>query len=138
MTFTLDPVLQKDSYFICDLELCQVRLIDNSDFPWVILVPRKDDISEITDLTETEYYLLSQEIRAMTTVMQGVFAPDKLNIATIGNVVPQMHYHIVARYKNDRLFPKPVWGLEFNNYENNEESARIKAIVDFMESSPKT
>lgn len=116
MSFKLNRILEKDSYFILDLDLCQVRLINNSNFPWIILIPRLDKISEITDLSNEDYHLLNREVKFIAKIFKNELAPDKLNIATIGNVVPQLHVHIVARYKNDQLFPKTVWGSEFTNY----------------------
>jgi len=116
MHFKLNAIVEKDSHFVTDLELCQLRLIDNVDFPWVILVPRLDNIVEITDLNNVQYGMLNNETRMIARVMQKAFIPDKLNIATIGNVVEQLHMHIIARYTNDKLFPKPVWGHKLINY----------------------
>ena len=103
MTFKLDKTLEKDSRLITDLKLCQVRLINNSDFSWVILVPRLNDIIEITDLSDVDYNLLNAEIKLVAQALQNELTPDKLNIATLGNIVSQLHIHIIARYKNDIL-----------------------------------
>jgi len=111
-----------------DLELSQVRLINNSDFPWVILVPRREDIIEITDLEEDDYTKLMEEIRIVAGGVQEEFTPDKLNIATLGNVVSQMHFHIIARYQNDELYPKPVWGCKFTNYGDMQMQKRIRSL----------
>ena len=116
MTFKLSSILEQDSIFITKLELCQLRLMNNSHFPWVILVPERNDIVEIMDLKVNEFNKLNSEILQVAKIMKSVFNPDKLNIATLGNIVPQMHIHIVARFKSDELFPKPVWGHEFNRY----------------------
>ena len=116
MSFKLSSILEQDSIFITKFELCQLRLMNNSDFPWVILVPEKKDIVEIMDLKANEFNKLNPEILQVAKIIKSVFNPDKLNIATLGNIVPQMHIHIVARFKNDKLFPKPVWGHEFNRY----------------------
>jgi diadenosine tetraphosphate (Ap4A) HIT family hydrolase len=116
MSFKLSSILEQDSIFITKFELCQLRLMNNSDFPWVILVPEKKDIVEIMDLKANEFNKLNSEILQVAKIIKSVFNPDKLNIATLGNIVPQMHIHIVARFKNDKLFPKPVWGHEFNRY----------------------
>ena len=116
MSFKLSSILEQDSIFITKFELCQLRLMNNSDFLWVILVPEKKDIVEIMDLKANEFNKLNSEILQVAKIIKSVFNPDKLNIATLGNIVPQMHIHIVARFKNDKLFPKPVWGHEFNRY----------------------
>jgi diadenosine tetraphosphate (Ap4A) HIT family hydrolase len=102
--------------------------MDNSNYPWLILVPMKNNIIEITDFEQTDYDLFNSEIRKVAKILQNEFKPDKLNIATIGNVVPQMHVHIIARFKNDNLFPKTVWGSKFLPYD--EES--LKAIKDIL------
>ena len=116
MSFKLSSILEQDSIFITKFELCQLRLMNNSDFPWVILVPEKNDIVEIMDLKANEFNKLNSEILQVAKIIKSVFNPDKLNVATLGNIVPQMHIHIVARFKNDKLFPKTVWGHEFNRY----------------------
>ena len=116
MDFILDAQLANDSFLIKDLELTQVRLIDNANYLWVILVPRLNSIKEILDLSYQQYTVLNQEIFFVAKVMQKLFKPDKLNIATIGNKVSQLHYHIVVRYINDQSFPNPVWGQEAINY----------------------
>ena len=116
MAFQLNKKLEKDSFLIVKLKLCQVRLINNSDFSWLILIPQQANLVEITDLSDINYKLLNKEIKLVATALQKAISPDRLNIATIGNVVSQLHFHIIARYKNDKLFPKPVWGYEFTNY----------------------
>jgi len=128
MSFKLDPILKRDSHYLTELKLCQIRLMDNSNYPWLILVPMKNNIIEITDFEQTDYDLFNSEIRKVAKILQNEFKPDKLNIATIGNVVPQMHVHIIARFKNDTLFPKTVWGSQFLPYD--EES--LKDIKDIL------
>jgi diadenosine tetraphosphate (Ap4A) HIT family hydrolase len=108
--FELDSILERDSFQITKLELCQVRLINNADYPWLILLPQINNIVEITDLNKDEYELLFNEIRHISQIMQQYFEPCKLNIAAIGNIVRQLHVHIIARFVDDKLFPKPVWG----------------------------
>lgn len=128
MDFILNKTLNQDSYFIRNLELCQLRLINNKNFPWVILVPQINDLVEITDLKEKEYQVFNKEVKLVANLLKKEFLPDKLNIATIGNVVPQLHMHIIARYKNDKLFPKPVWGDEFKKYTQLEAEKIIKRL----------
>ena len=116
MSFILDKRLENDSCLVIDLQLSQVRLVNNANFPWVIIVPRLKSIVEITDLTNEQYHRLNIEVLFVAKAMQRVFEPDKLNIATIGNKVRQLHYHVVARYKNDMCFPDPVWGAAKSLY----------------------
>lgn len=132
MDFILNQKLEEDSKFVVDLELCQLRLIDNSDYPWLILVPRRVNIIEITDLTDADYLQLNQEIMLVSRFLKVYLQPDKLNIATIGNVISQMHVHIVARYKDDKTFPKTVWGHEFKRYRDGEETDIINLIKKYL------
>jgi diadenosine tetraphosphate (Ap4A) HIT family hydrolase len=125
MAFQLNQTLKNDSIFIIELQLCQVRLIDNADFPWLILIPQSSNLVEITDLSDAEYDLLNAEIKLIARTLQNELNPDKLNIATIGNIVSQLHFHIIARYKSDHLFPKPVWGCEFTPYSLDEKKEKI-------------
>jgi len=125
MNFKLDATLEKDSVFIKKLGLCQLRLINNSDFPWLILIPMKNNLVEITDLSDSDYNQLNEEIKNIAKNFKEITKADKLNIATIGNVVSQLHMHIIARYKNDKLFPKPVWGCEFIPYSEDDLNIMI-------------
>lgn len=128
MSFKLDPILERDSHYLTDLKLCQIRLMDNSDYPWLVLIPMKNNIIEITDLQQSDYDLFNWEIRKVAKILQDKFKPDKLNIATIGNVVSQLHVHIIARFRNDKLFPKTVWGNQFIPYVHE----NLKTIKDIL------
>ena len=108
--FELHPQLENDTDYIFQLPLCRVRLMDNSLFPWIILVPAIENITELTDLTTNDQRQLMDEICRMSELMKKAFNPDKLNVATLGNQVPQLHIHIIARYKSDSAWPNPVWG----------------------------
>lgn len=108
--FVLHPQLAKDSIWVCDWPLCQLRLINDKNYPWFILVPRKNDVREIIDLTEEEQYLLWQESKRLSLLLRQHYAPDKLNIAALGNMVPQLHLHHIGRYTTDAAWPAPVWG----------------------------
>lgn len=108
--FKLDSRLHNDTFFVCDLSLCRVLLMNDSQFPWLILVPMKKDIGEIIDLSEQEQVTLLQESALASKALQALFSPLKLNVAALGNVVRQLHVHHVARFDNDCAWPKPVWG----------------------------
>lgn len=127
-TFTLHPQIEADSTFITDLKLCQVRLHNNAAFPWVMLIPRVNVI-EIVDLSETAQQNLMKEICQASTVMRQLFKPTKLNIASIGNAVSQIHVHVVARYDTDKAWPRTVWycGVE-EEYAADEKSRHIHLI----------
>ena len=116
--FILDKKLQQDSFFIGDLELCKVLLMNDANYPWLILVPRQNNLKDIIDLSFDDQIILLKEINFVAEIFKKEFEFDKLNIANLGNVVSQLHIHVIARKKNDITFPKPVWGnaeaLEYN------------------------
>lgn len=108
--FILDEKLQKDSFFIGNLELCSVLLMNDSNYPWLILVPQKSNLTEIFDLSFDEQIQLLKEINFITEILRMEYPYHKFNIANLGNIVSQLHIHIIVRQKNDATFPKPVWG----------------------------
>tara|TARA_B110000211_G_C14044061_1_gene538127 strand:- start:1247 stop:1642 length:396 start_codon:yes stop_codon:yes gene_type:complete len=106
----------KDSYAITKLKLCTVRLIDNSRFPWIILVPQKKKISEIFHLSKKDQNLLMQEIVYVSKIMKNTFKAFNLNVEKIGNIVSQLHIHIIARSKKDSSWPFSVWVVKRKVY----------------------
>ena len=106
----------KDSYAIAKLKLCTVRLIDNSRFPWIILVPQKKKISEIFHLSKKDQNLLMQEIVYVSKIMKNTFKAFNLNVEKIGNIVSQLHIHIIARSKKDSSWPFSVWVVKKKVY----------------------
>jgi len=109
----------KDSHFITNLKLCSVRLIDNSKFPWIILIPNRNNISDITELNLKDQNLLMKEIVHSSKLMKKIFKTSKLNIEKIGNIVPQLHIHIIARFKTDSSWPLSVWVVKSKSYSKN-------------------
>jgi diadenosine tetraphosphate (Ap4A) HIT family hydrolase len=127
--FKLDPQLKKDTFFIKDLKLCQLLLMNNSLYPWFILVPKKANLVEIIDLSKNDQELLMEEIAAVSKVLKHHLHPKKLNVANLGNMVPQLHIHIIARFEDDLHFPKPVWGQQGHRpYKD----AELKKIVKWI------
>lgn len=125
----LDPRLKADSYTIIDLALCQVRLHHNGAFPWILLIPRQENLSEIIDLSPPDQLVLMQEIAVSSEIMRDLFRPKKLNVASLGNIVPQLHVHIVARYETDEAWPGPVWNNGVSRaYEADELEKRIDIL----------
>ena len=108
--FKLDERLLKDTVALGDLALCRVLLMNDSRYPWLILVPRCADMSEVFQLSAAEQQQLWQETSYVGQVLKDVFQADKINIATLGNVVKQLHMHIVVRMQDDAAWPAPVWG----------------------------
>ncbi len=110
MSYSLHERLASDTLAVTSLDLCQVRLMDDSRFPWLILVPGVVGISEIHQLSSAQVRQLGEESCRLARVMEGIFQPDKLNVASLGNLVPQLHLHHVARFRDDPCWPGPVWG----------------------------
>lgn len=108
--FELDKRLQADTEFIGDFPLCRLLLLNDVNYPWVILVPRRVGMTEVYQLNKDDRQQLLHESCVLASAMQVLFTPDKLNIATIGNMVSQLHMHHVARYVEDLAWPSPVWG----------------------------
>ena len=108
--WSLDPQLERDTAAIGDLTLARVLAMNDANYPWLILVPRRAGAVELIDLDDEQQTQLMDEIAMLSHVLKDVTACDKLNIAAIGNVVPQLHVHIVARRRGDAAWPRPVWG----------------------------
>lgn len=108
--FELHPQLAADSVFLVDWPLCQLRLINDQQYPWFILVPRREGARDVIDLTEVEQQQLWAESRALSHYLRQDYQPDKLNLAALGNMVPQLHLHHIARFAHDPSWPAPVWG----------------------------
>jgi diadenosine tetraphosphate (Ap4A) HIT family hydrolase len=108
--WSLHPRLGADTAFVCDLPLSRVLAMNDANFPWLILVPRRAGASELFDLLGADQAALLNELSLVSRALKAATRCDKLNVAAIGNVVPQLHIHIVARFRNDALWPKPVWG----------------------------
>ncbi|WP_298720805.1 HIT domain-containing protein [uncultured Oceanisphaera sp.] len=108
--FELHPRLAADTIILGDLPLCRVLLAKDSRYPWLILVPKRADIREIHRLNEEEQLQLIRESCAVARLMETELAADKINVAALGNMVPQLHLHHVARFTRDAAWPDPVWG----------------------------
>lgn len=113
--FALDPRLFTETVPVGDLALSSVLLMDDARFPWLILVPRRAGLSELTDLTSEDAAALMEETRVAVGVMQALAQPDKVNVGALGNVVPQLHVHVIGRFLLDPAWPHPVWGVGSRN-----------------------
>ena len=134
--WSLHPQLEADTSPVGDLPLSRVLAINDADYPWLVLVPRRPGISEIADLEE-DAALLMREIVGVSRLLKRVTGCDKINIGAIGNVVPQLHVHIVARNKSDPLWPKPIWGFGPPRLGDAAAFARFRAAIrDGINSSP--
>lgn len=132
--FALDPRLTADTHRVGDLELARVLLMDDARFPWLILVPRRAHLRELIDLDAGMQQLLLAEIDRCARVLRTLDKPDKLNIAALGNVVAQLHVHVIARHANDAAWPRPVWGFgERETYAPAALAKRLAALSHALE-----
>lgn len=110
MSFDLHPTLARDTVAVARLPLCRVLLMKDRRFPWLILVPEREALREIHELPAADRAQLIEEVARASEVLARLFQPDKLNVGALGNVVPQLHVHVVARFAADSAWPGPVWG----------------------------
>ena len=116
MPFKIDNKFLKSSHHVTELKLCSIRLNDNSKFPWIILIPKRNKITDMSDLNSKDQILLMKEIVHVSKIMKKLFKTSKLNIEKIGNMVPQLHIHVIARSKKDSSWPLSVWVVKGKNY----------------------
>ena len=126
MPFKLHKKFLKSSHHLLDLKLCTVRLHDNSKFPWIMLIPKRKNINDITDLNSKDQMLLMREIVFSSKIMKKLFKTSKLNVEKVGNIVPQLHIHIIARYKSDISWPLSVWVVKGKLY----SAKALKEVVN--------
>jgi len=108
--FDLDARLQQDTLLLGDFPLSRLLLSNDSRYPWFILVPRREEVSEVFQLGAEDQHALWAETALLAEVLKDAFSADKINIATLGNVVSQLHMHVIVRYRDDDAWPAPVWG----------------------------
>ena len=127
--WVLDQKLAEDSVFVVDWPLSQLRLINDSRFPWLVLVPRVSNIEEIFQLSDEDQQQLLQESSQLAKTLSTSFKADKLNVAALGNVVRQLHVHHIVRYVDDCCYPSPVWGIgEALPYQEHELRQRVDEL----------
>jgi diadenosine tetraphosphate (Ap4A) HIT family hydrolase len=129
MPWTLHAQLEADTAAVGDLRLSRLLLANDANYPWLLLVPRREGASEIIDLSEADQIELAVEIARVSRALKAVTACDKLNVAALGNVVPQLHVHVIARRRNDPAWPKPVWGaVPARDYDPAERERLVTAL----------
>lgn len=134
MSFELHPQLAQDTVYIGHFPLCDVLLSRDAHYPWVILVPPEAGIEEIYQLRISDQIQLMRESCALSKCLAEAFQADKMNVAALGNVVPQLHLHHVVRYKNDLAWPGPIWGKAPPiQYTHHEFTARVLSIYKALE-----
>jgi diadenosine tetraphosphate (Ap4A) HIT family hydrolase len=128
--FQLHPRLKEDCIAIGRFDLCQLLMMNDSQYPWFILVPEKPDIKEIYQLGKLDRHTLTEESSYLAENLAALFKADKMNIAAIGNLVPQLHIHHVVRYQTDKAWPAPIWGkfaaVAYTQRKIEENVARVK------------
>ena len=114
--YRINKKFLKSSHHIIELKLCSIRLHDNSKFPWLILIPKRKNVTDISDLNSKDQILLMKEIVFVSKLMKKLFKTSKLNVEKIGNIVPQLHIHIISRKKTDSSWPLSVWVVKGKKY----------------------
>lgn len=131
--FALHTQLAKDSVLIGDLPLSRVLLMNDANYPWLVLVPRREEVVELFQLPRIDQQQLLDEITQVSAALAGHFRADKMNIAALGNVVPQLHVHVVVRYNGDAAWPRPVWGaVPAQAYADAALRERVAAIDELL------
>ncbi len=132
--FELHPQLANDTIMVGDFPLCRLLLMNDVNYPWFILVPRREGIKEVFELDEADQRQLLQESSHLSETMHNIFQADKMNVAALGNMVPQLHIHHIARYKTDQAWPKPVWGMyEPRPYSNRALQETCANLIDHLQ-----
>ncbi|MBF0193277.1 MAG: HIT domain-containing protein [Magnetococcales bacterium] len=107
---SLHPILAKDCIEVCDLKICKVLLMNDKQYPWLILVPDRPGLKDFDEVNSGDIAYLHADIKKASEVLRTIYKPTKLNIAALGNMVTQLHIHVIARFSNDKAWPNPVWG----------------------------
>lgn len=125
--FALDPRLQRDTLLIGDFPLCRLLLMNDAHYPWFILVPRREEVSELFQLEGADQQALWRESVELAEILKDSFAADKMNLASLGNMVSQLHMHVVVRRREDAAWPAPVWGQHPAQPYNPEQVGAIRS-----------
>jgi len=110
--FELHTQLAADTAFVTDALLCRILLMNDANFPWLILVPRRAGLRDYHNLSADDLAVVNDEIVKTSRVLTALYKPDKINVAALGNMVSQLHIHVIARFTDDVAWPKPVWGVD--------------------------
>lgn len=132
LEFQLDPQLKADTIHIGDFPLSQLLLMNDSNYPWFILVPRRAGVSEIYHLGEKDRHQLMRESAALAENLADIFAARKMNVANLGNLVSQLHVHVIVRKESDPAWPGPVWGKSAAKPYSDDELKRVESRLDTL------
>ncbi|WPP47657.1 HIT domain-containing protein [Pseudomonas sp. AN-1] len=132
--FALDPRLEQDTLHMGDFPLCRLLLMNDASYPWFILVPRREEVSELFQLDAADQRSLWRETLLLAELLKDTFKADKMNVATLGNVVSQLHMHVIVRRRNDAAWPAPVWGRQpahpYTAEQVREVRAKLRLVLD--------
>lgn len=132
--FALDPRLEQDTLHMGDFPLCRLLLMNDASYPWFILVPRRADLSELFQLEAADQRSLWRETNLLAELIKDVFKADKMNVASLGNMVSQLHVHVIARRRGDAAWPAPVWGhqpaVPYREEQAREVRAKLRLVLD--------
>ena len=130
LPFILDDRLAKDTIHLLELPLCRFLLMNDRRYPWLILVPRYNGLSEIHDLRDKDQSTLISEVTAATRALEKLFQPEKINVAALGNMVSQLHIQVIARFEEDEAWSNPVWGIgKSESYSRNERKRLVNQLT---------
>lgn len=133
MDFELHPKLAEDCHYLGDFPLCALLMSKDANYPWFILVPRQANISEAFQLSSIDQQKLQHESSELSHALSTGFSADKMNIAALGNMVPQLHLHHIVRYKTDAAWPNPVWGyVDAKAYSQSSLEERIQKTQQLL------
>ena len=130
--FVLDSRLEQDTLLLGDFPLCRLLLMNDAQYPWFILVPRREEVSELFQLDTADQQALWQEATSLAETVKDTFGADKMNVATLGNVVSQLHVHVIARRRDDPAWPGSVWGKHPAQPYSAEQVAVIKSKLKLV------
>ncbi|MBF0109494.1 MAG: HIT family protein [Magnetococcales bacterium] len=130
----LHPTLVKDCIMVGTLAASILLLMNDRHYPWLVLVPNRPGLRDFDDLSANDASMVHADIRQASNLLRTLFKPTKINVAALGNVVPQLHIHVIARFESDRAWPKPVWGVfppePYPEDQRHSLVARIKNMLD--------
>jgi len=132
--FIVDPELEKNSYHIADLKLSKLYIKNDKENPWFVLIPKKVSAIELMDLSHEEQCILMEEITIVSDFLKNYYRPFKINIGALGNIIRQLHIHVLARYEDDRAWPQALWGttpsLHFEEFEFENIKSNFQEFIE--------
>ncbi len=132
MSYQLNAQLEAESFAVSQLSLCEVRLLNQRNLLWLVLIPQRENVTELIELSDTDQRTLLSEMNQVSALLKANFPCDKLNIAMLGNVVSQLHVHVIARCFDDAYFPRAPFGMPADPYPLEAQQALIQRLQDLL------